>query len=177
MSGWQFIPLAVALAAGPPAPVTSKPRVATVAPRATASITLSVTPATISFQATDPDSPADPGSSAAVVKWTSNSTVLRQWSLSVQPSATSFQGCPTVPVSAVTVTCTQATNATLFGNGACSAPAALTTSPQTVASGNEGLGSGAYEVDLTFTLTDSWKYIANSSPQCTLTVTYTSNLP
>jgi hypothetical protein len=48
----------------------------------------------------------------------------------------------------------------------------LSTSSQTVANGTEASGQTLYTVNLTFTLTDSWKYIAELSPQCSLSLTY-----
>jgi hypothetical protein len=41
-----------------------------------------------------------------------------------------------------------------------------------VASGTEGTFSRSYSVTLTYTLTDQWKYIARTSPPCTLSITY-----
>jgi hypothetical protein len=43
---------------------------------------------------------------------------------------------------------------------------------QTVASGSEGLLSMDYSVTISFTLADNWKYIAEMSPACTLSLNY-----
>jgi hypothetical protein len=52
-------------------------------------------------------------------------------------------------------------------------PTALSASKLTVASGTvPGAGYTSFWVTLTYTLTDKWKYIAQTSPQCTLDITY-----
>jgi hypothetical protein len=93
----------------------------------------------------------------------------------VQAPSASFPGCSTVPVSAVTVTCSSAT-VSGGGSGSCGGPVVLSTSAQNLATGTEAFLSATYTVNLTFTLTDSWKYVAQLSPPCSLTVTYTANL-
>ena len=162
--------------------------ISTLKPRTTLSDTLppvtplaisgmTATPATISFSATDPDSPSVPGNAPASVTWRGTNGFFGSWTLTVQSPSTTFSGCATVPVSAVTVTCTSATVSSFFGSATCRSPFALSTSAQVVAGGNEGLGAGDYAVGLTFTLTDSWRYIAKLSPSCSLTLTYVANLP
>lgn len=139
-------------------------------PQATTIAGPTVTPAVITFLATDPDgSPVVSGSSGAVISWSTAGSVLGAWTLKVNAPAT-FGSCPTVPVSAVTVSCGSVTGG--FG-GACSGNSSLSTTPTQVAGGTEGLlGFGsAFTVNLTFTLADSWKYIASSL--CSLSVTYT----
>jgi hypothetical protein len=137
---------------------------------------MSATPATVVFLATDPDLGTVTGT-AATVTWNALAGLLTNtWTLTVQAAATTFAGCPTVPVSAVTVTCTSASaTGVVAGTGACAAAFPLSTSPLQVASGTEGSLSGAYTVNITFTFADKWKYIANSA--CTLSLTYTANTP
>jgi hypothetical protein len=139
---------------------------------------MSATPATVSFLATDPDLGAVTGT-ASTVTWSAVGGLLTNtWTLTVQAGVTSFSGCSTVPVSAVTVTCTSASaTGILAGTGVCAAAFPLSTSPHQIASGTEGSVSGAYTVNITFTLTDMWKYVAAVSPACTLTLTYTANTP
>ena len=143
------------------------------APAAGPVLFMSASPATISFQANDPDSPSDPGNSAATVGWWSYGGNGAAWSLTARAAASTFSNCPTVPVSAVTVSCTSATVS--GGSGSCRPPFTLSTSPQNIAVGTQGALS-QYTVNLTFTLSDSWKFIAQLSPSCSLSITYTATL-
>lgn len=136
---------------------------------------LTSTPGTVTFAATNPDSGAVSGSSAATLHWSvlggSNS---QNWAVSVQASSSAFTGCPTVPVSAVSVSCTSASVGGGSGTGSCSGTFTLSTVAQQVAAGVEGNGAQSYMVQLNYTLAESWRYVANSS--CTLTLTYTVNV-
>jgi hypothetical protein len=136
--------------------------------------TVSASPATISFTATDPDLGSVPGSAASTVSWTTTGGLTTStWTLQVQAAAASFTGCGTVPTSAVTATCGSVTGGT---SGACKPAITLSTTAQQVATGKESTSLNApYSVILNFKLADSWKYIAKSS--CTLTLTYTATAP
>jgi hypothetical protein len=96
--------------------------------------------------------------------------------LTVQAGSAGFGNCPTVPVSAVTVSCASATTNT-GGSGKCGPAFALSTSPQVVAGGNQSGSTFSYAVTLTFSLADNWKYIAETSPSCLLTLSYTATVP
>lgn len=142
-----------------------------------ANFNLTVSPATVSFTATNPVSaPTDAGSSAATVSWSNLDFNSGSWNLTVQASSTAFTSCATVPISAVTVSCSSV-SATIGGTGSCAAPFKLSTSPQVVASGNQGILTYDYSITLSFTLTDSWKYIAETSPSCSLSLSYAANVP
>jgi len=162
------------------APAQQKPRLVTKAeaiqPMAATMGTVTATPGTISFTATDPDLGSDAGSSVATVNWTTTGgSTASTWNLKVRSSAANFANCATVHASAVTVSCSTVTGGTA---GTCSAPFALSTTSTQVASGKESSSAGApYSVTLTFTLADSWRYIAKQSPSCTLTLTYTVTAP
>ena len=132
-----------------------------------------VTPASITFTATNPGSlPVVGGSSGAVVSWTTAGSIFGSWNLTVSAPA-NFTSCPTVPVSAVTVSCSSVSGGT---GGACGGSSALSTGGVQMASGTQGLLlPGNYSVNLNFTLQDSWKYIASSSCSLTLTYTITAN--
>ena len=177
MAGWLSIALLGAVVARPPlAPVRKKTYAQQPSPDA-GNFTLTVSPATITFSATNPTSlPVVSGSSTAAASWTSLSSG-NNWSLTVQATSTSFTNCPTVPVSAVTVTCSAASVTGLGGSAACAGAFPLSTGTQTVASGSEGILSWGYSVTITFTLADSWKYIAEMSPACTISLTYVANVP
>lgn len=176
MSGALSIALLVAMAGRPAVPAgTLRP---TAKPQFQAgNFTLTVTPATITFTATNPaTAPLVAGSTSASATW----TVLsggNNWNLTVQASAPTFTNCATVPISAVKVSCASATVGSLGGSAACSAPFQLSTAPTQAAGGAEGALAYNYSVTLNFTLADSWKYIAETSPACTLNLTYTANVP
>jgi hypothetical protein len=63
------------------------------------------------------------------------------------------------------------------GTGVCGGAVALSTTSTQVASGLEGNTTHNYTVNLGFTLADSWKYIAKTTPSCTFTLTYTVTAP
>jgi hypothetical protein len=135
---------------------------------------VSASPGTISFTATDPDLGLVAGSPVATISWmTSGGNKNNTWTLAVQASALTFAGCATVPTSAVKATCTGVSGGT---GGTCGGSVPLSTSAQQIASGNEANGANkAYSVTISFTLADSWSYIANSS--CSLSLTYTVTAP
>jgi hypothetical protein len=140
--------------------------------------TILATPGTITFNAVDPDTGAATGSSPASVTWTIGGGVnTSNWTLTLQAGSTSFSGCGTVPASAVTVTCSTASISGGGGSGSCSGSFPLSTTPTQVAAGLQGTGAQSYSVDITFTLADSWRYLATSSPTCGLTLTYTVDAP
>ena len=133
---------------------------------------LSATPGTISFSASNPDSGAVSGSSQATLNWSiQNGVALLGWSISVQSGASTFSGCSTVPVSAVSVTCTNVSVGGLAGTGACNGTFPLSTVAHQVAGGTQALGTQSYSVQINYTLAESWRYVAN--PSCALTLTYT----
>jgi hypothetical protein len=134
------------------------------------------TPGTISFQAANPDSGQVSGSSPGSLSWNVLSgSHLQNWTLSVQSGSSSFAGCPTVPVSAVRVSCGSATASGAGGTGACGGSFPLSTSPQQIAGGAEGDGTGSYSVSVNFTLAESWRYVANST--CSINLSYSVNAP
>jgi hypothetical protein len=153
---------------------TAGPATAKLRPLATVS-NMTVSPSTISFLATDPDLGVAP--QAVTVTWTATAGVLfRPWTLTGMASSGTFTGCPTVPVSAVTMKCTSG-SAPFLGSANCSGATQLSTAALQIAGGNEAILGGTYTVNLTLTLADSWKFIAKQVPQCTLNLTYTANLP
>jgi hypothetical protein len=137
---------------------------------------LSATPATISIRAANPDLVLVSGSSPGSLTWMVLSGVHSQnWTISVQAGSSSLIGCPTVPISAVRVSCGTATVSGTGGTGTCSGSFPLSTTAQQIAGGLEGDGSQSYSVSMNFTLAESWRYVANSA--CTITLTYTVNAP
>ena len=146
-----------------------------VKPLATANFSVYASPSSISFAATNPDSPTVAGSATTTVSWTTTSTPANDpWKLQVSSTSSSFSNCATaIPASAVTITCTSGFNPGPGGFN-CGAPATLSTSPVTVASGTLPYAgsSTSFWMTFTFTLTDSWSYIAQTSSSCTLNITY-----
>lgn len=134
---------------------------------------LMVTPGTISFLASNPNGGPVSGSSAATVNWSVvDGAALQTWNISVQATASVFSGCTTVPVSAVTVSCASASVGG-GGTGTCGGSFTLSTVAQHVAGGAQGVGTQPYNVQLNYTLAESWRYVAN--PSCSLTLIYTVN--
>jgi hypothetical protein len=170
------IALFAAAAAAQRAPVKLNPRADAMVQPMAATFTVTATPATITFTATNPaTAPSAPGSATAAVKWQNNGTAGNSWNLTVAAGSSTFTGCATVPISAVTVACSSVTVGG-SGKGTCSAPFALSTGGQPVATGTENRASATYTVNLTFTLADSWSYIATTGQSCSLTLTYIATL-
>jgi hypothetical protein len=146
----------------------------------TTSVNFSVTvaPATVTFNATNPTSaPAVAGSGLTTVTFPDPNSTAGNWSLSVNALAASFTNCGSVPVSAVQVICATAA-ATHAGTGTCKGSFALSTSPQTVATGTVTNNSGSVStITLNFTLADSWKYIASTASSCSLSLIYGAIAP
>jgi hypothetical protein len=135
-----------------------------------------ITPSTITFSSPNPDATPTNGSSTATIQWNMQGNPTNLFTLTVQASSSSMTGCPAVPVSAIQVQCTSFTSGAQGASGACNSGSfALSTSPQTIASGaKQGNGqSGGTTVIASFTFTDAWKYPASSS--CSLQLTYTVN--
>jgi len=146
-------------------------------PMATVS-SLTATPPTIQFTANNPGSSVA-GNSSATVAYSLTGGFFGTWTLSVYANSATFNGCTTVPASAVSVQCSSATaNSGFFSSASCDS-SSFTTLPTTapgleVASGSEGFGSSSFTVVLNYEFADSWEYIANT---CPLIITYTVNAP
>ena len=179
MAAWFSIAILMAAAgAGQRARPVIRPRTAAAAPQPQAGSTfpLTVTPAVITFQATDPDSSIFAGSSPAALSWSYNGSWFANWNLTVQAPSASMANCPGVPVSAITVTCTSA-SAGFFGGANCAGSFPLSTTPQVVASGTEGILAPSYSVQISYTISDTWQRSAQLSPSCSLSLTYIATLP
>ncbi len=137
---------------------------------------LRATPSTIPFMANSPGS-AIPGGSVATITWNiAQGSLGRTWTLMVGTSSPTFNGCTTVPESAVSVRCV---SASVAGGGQSSAGCNMTNFTPlpaslpglSMASGNEGNASSHnYTVVLSYQLTDSWRYRADT---CPLNISYT----
>jgi len=158
----------------PKTPV-SGPALAGPKPR-TANFSAYATPSPITFAATDPDSPTVSGSATTTVSWGVTNTANDPWKLQVAANSATFSNCATaIPVSAVTIACTAGFDG--GGTVSCTGATTLSTSNVTMASGTvPGAGFTNFWVTLTYTLTDNWKYIAQTSSSCTLDITYTATV-
>ena len=178
MAGWFSIAVFMAAAAaGQRARPVIRPRTAASVQPQASTFNVTVTPSVVTFQATDPDtSPAVAGSSPATVSWTYNGSWFANWSLTVQAPSAIMTNCPGIPASAITVACNTA-SAGFLGGANCAAAFPLSTAPQVVASGTEGVLSSSYQVQISYTISDAWKRVAQLSPSCSLSLTYIATLP
>ena len=178
MAGWFPIAVfAAAAVAGQRARPVVQPRTAaSVQPLAGTTFPLSVVPATVTFQATDPDTSTVAGGSPASVSWTYNGQWFANWTLTVQAPSAYLTNCPGIPASAITVTCSSS-SANNFGSASCAGAFPLSTTPQVVASGLEGVLAPSYQIQISYTLSDTWKRAAQLSPSCSLSLTYIATLP
>ena len=188
MGAWLSITMLLA-AVGPPGGCTagvpsSRPTYCAgpgtskaVHPSASFSIKVSARQPSRSAQQTPIQTPVDAGSSTASVSWSEPGFFnTGAWSLTVQASLLEFQ---------------QLSDGPGLGHdgilrlrlhqhwrlGTCSQPFALSTSAQTVAGGNQALLTYSYASPLNFTLADNWKYIAETSPSCSLSLSYIATVP
>jgi len=131
---------------------------------------ISVSPQTLSFQSSDPDS--SPATATASVTW-SVWFGSGSWNLSVRANSSTLANCPAVPVSAIRVRCASVSVGGIpAGSGTCAQPFLLTTTSQKVAAGTQGRIFANYAISIIYEFTDSWKYRGATSPPCSLTLTY-----
>jgi len=165
----------LALQAGKPALRAPAPKPVVAAPKPLAVANFTVYPiAAVSFAAADPDSPTVAGSGTVTVSGLIGASEANaSFKLQVYAAGTTFSNCTSIPVSAVTITCTSVFDP---GNNdvSCASPVTLSTSPVTVASGTlpTAGSSTSFWVTFSYTFTDNRKYIAQTSSSCTLNVTY-----
>ena len=148
-----------------------------VLPRAAARVEeFTATPGSVTFQAADPDAGFALNSTVTVVQWRiTNGKDKDGWVLLASANAATFDGCPTIPVEAVTVTCTSATALGSAATGTCAAPVKLAHSPVQIAGGQQGDKDHQYIVTLTMRLEDKWSYIATAGATCGISLTYSLN--
>lgn len=137
---------------------------------------LQAVPDTIPFLANNPGN-AIPSGSVATINWNlAQGSNGHMWTLKIGTTSPTFNGCITIPASAVSVRCV---SASVSGGGQSSAGCTITRFTPlsnslpglSIANGNEGNASEhSYTVVLNYQLTDSWRYIPNV---CPLNVSYT----
>ena len=128
------------------------------------------TPASISFTANNPDAGTVAIGATSVITWVGEDCLNNQtWKVTVKASASTLTNCSTVPISAVTVA-TCSSSVTQGGTATCHTPLTVTTSEQTLVNGLEGqVSTGSTctgTTNITYTLNESWRYIAATSPTC-----------
>jgi hypothetical protein len=143
---------------------------------------MTATPASISFTSTDPDLGAVSGSASATVDFAlATGVATNTWTLKISSATATFTGgtCTTIPASAITATCASVTvtNFGGAGTGACAAASTLSTAGTTLGTGLETSSFAQYAATINFKLTDSWSYIAATSPTCPLSITYSLTAP
>ena len=132
-----------------------------------------ITPATITFLGTDPDSPTLTVPVTVAFR-TTGGQVTNNWSLSVQAaSGPNMINCPsTIPIDKIEVSCVNAIADDGAAAANCAAPFNLSTGLQTISSGMEGAGNARpYETVINFIFQDSWRYIATDT-SCTVNLNY-----
>lgn len=130
-------------------------------------------PSSISFTANNPNAATVAIGATNTIAWTATQCINNlTWKITVKASTSSLTNCSTVPISAaIAATCSSSVN--LGGTATCHTPLTLTTSEQTLVDGLEGSGTCSGTTSVTYTLNESWRYIAASSPTCSTTITYT----
>lgn len=138
-----------------------------------------VTPGALSFMAVDPDT-GGPAPQASLAYVTFRATWFQPWRLYVQAEMPSLESCGAVPVSALQVRCQSATITGFLnlGSAACnSATIPLSTSPQLVAQGTQGIFNNQISANLQVGFADRWRYPAAVSPACSVSLRYTVDIP
>jgi hypothetical protein len=139
---------------------------------------LSLLPGTLSFAATDPDGAGATTVSVSAVIGMSGGSSSRNWTLSVSAAAPLFAGCASVPASALRITACTVTPPNGGGSGSCSAATLpLSPSPQQIAGGKQGNGTKTFQVNFDVGFTDSWGYVAQQAPPCTINLIYAVDAP
>ncbi len=146
------------------------------APAAATVSTFTATPATVTITANNPGGTV-PSTSSTVSAGTSKATTGTHptWNMQVAASANSMTGtgCPNVPISAITVSCSTATAGGRGSSATCAGNFTLSTTYQTFVSGLQGdTGNPTYSATLVFNLADGYQFYATQGQACTLTLQY-----
>ncbi len=136
-----------------------------------------VTPTALNFTATDPDTGGPAAqSSTAVIRF--SGALFRPWTLYVQAEGPTLTNCGSIPASALILRCSTASINGWLDSASCNASSIpLSTTPATLAAGNQGIFSTAITVNLQVSFADSWRYRAALAPACTVSLRYTADLP
>ncbi len=146
------------------------------APAAATVSTFTATPATVTITANNPGGTVA-STSSTVSASTSKATTGTHptWNMQVAASANSMTGtgCPNVPISAITVSCSTATSGGRGSSATCAGNFTLSTTYQTFVSGVQGdTGNPSYGATLVFNLADGYQFYATQGQACTLTLQY-----
>ena len=125
---------------------------------------ISVTPATITFTSSTPDGTQVSATTAVSFRVRSAPASFHVYA---KAGATTFTGCNTPPMTAVTVACGTASNVTC----AASAPLSSTGNGTVVASGSGSHNPASFHV--TYTFQDAWNYSVGTGCQLSVSYIYT----
>lgn len=179
MASWADAQVRTKPARGvPPSPATV--RITPSVPGGGSSV-FTVSPSTITFTSPSAGTANLMGTATLSIDIASKSKAS-PWSFTVRSTLATLGGpgaCSTIPVSAIQVSCSAPVangNVGAFdGTISCPAPVNLSTTPQTITSGiqsSKGGPADSYQVTLTFTFFDDWRYAATLGTPCTLNLTY-----
>jgi len=137
---------------------------------------ITVTPATVTFQSSDPDAGTVAGTPVTVTWRYTDGWHKSDWSIRVRANSPTLANCGSIPASAIRVSCQLVTiqgGAPGTGSGVCSQPFQLGTVDQQIAGGLQRQHDADYTVNIVFSFQDSWKYQGAINPACALELTYT----
>ena len=155
--------------------VARRPSPVAIRPQATTITTFIIDTANVAIAATNPTTNPAPFGAETATFVLKSSTAGLTWNMTVRSSASTFSGCTTVPLNAITATCTVTPPS--GASGSCGS-VALSTVAQTLAGGTEntvGGGGATYTVNITLTLADDWKFLPTTCTAQTLTYLLTAN--
>ena len=154
--------------------VARRPTTVVIRPEATSITLYTVLPASVTFAATNPTTtPSVSGSSAVTLAFSLNGgSSARTWNIQLKSATATFAGCTTVPVNAITATCSAVTGGT---GGTCAGAFPLSTTNTLLSSGTEANGTASYTVTVTFSLADDWKYLPVTCTPQTFSYLLTAN--
>ena len=136
-----------------------------------------VTPTALNFAAIDPDT-GGPAAQSSTVVIRFSGAFFRPWTLYVQSESPTLSNCGSIPASALVVRCASASINGWLGSASCNASSIpVSTTPATLAAGNQGIFSTPITVNLQVSFADSWRYRAALLPACTVSLRYTADLP
>ncbi len=138
-----------------------------------------VTPGALSFVALDPDT-GGPAPQSSEVAARFQGRLFQPWTLYAQAETPSLESCGQVPASALRLRCQSATITSFLnlGSAACnSGEIPLSTTPQIVAQGSQGLFVNRLTVNVRLAFADRWAYPAALAPSCTVSLRYTVDVP
>ncbi len=141
-----------------------------------AAITNFTPPPSVTITANNPGGVVSSPATPLTVNATKAATFTHPtWMIEVAASNTNMSGagCPSIPISAMTVVCSTPTAAGRGSSATCASNFTLSTTFQTLVSGLQGdTGNPSYGATVTYNLADSYQFYATNGAACTLTLSY-----